>query len=78
MLRQQPSIPTVKFKLTIAYDGTNYEGWQVQKTGTGVQQKSPNAPAIQLLRPALERLGERRHPMQGDDAETPRPIYGQS
>jgi len=29
----------VKFKLTIAYDGTGYEGWQVQKTGTGVQEK---------------------------------------
>jgi len=27
-----------KFKLTIAYDGTGYEGWQVQKTGTGVQE----------------------------------------
>jgi tRNA pseudouridine38-40 synthase len=27
-----------KFKLTIAYDGTAYEGWQVQKTGTGVQE----------------------------------------
>ncbi|MGA2863635.1 MAG: tRNA pseudouridine(38-40) synthase TruA [Verrucomicrobiota bacterium] len=29
----------LKFKLTIAYDGTGYEGWQVQKTGTGVQAK---------------------------------------
>ncbi len=29
----------VKFKLTLAYDGTRYEGWQVQKIGTGVQQK---------------------------------------
>ena len=28
----------LKFKLLIAYDGTNYEGWQVQKIGTGVQQ----------------------------------------
>ena len=28
----------LKFKLVIAYDGTNYEGWQVQKIGTGVQQ----------------------------------------
>src|ERR1051325_8870632 len=28
-----------RFKLTIAYDGTNYEGWQVQKIGTGVQEK---------------------------------------
>ena len=23
--------------MTVAYDGTNYEGWQVQKIGTGVQ-----------------------------------------
>ena len=28
----------IKIKLTIAYDGTGYEGWQVQKTGTGVQE----------------------------------------
>jgi tRNA pseudouridine38-40 synthase len=28
----------LKFKLTIAYDGTAYQGWQVQKIGTGVQQ----------------------------------------
>ena len=28
-----------KFKLVIAYDGTAYEGWQMQKTGTGVQEK---------------------------------------
>src|SRR5688572_5434190 len=27
-----------RFKLTIAYDGGNYEGWQTQKTGLGVQQ----------------------------------------
>ena len=29
----------MKFKLTIAYDGTAYQGWQVQKIGTGVQEK---------------------------------------
>lgn len=28
----------LKFKLLIAYDGTNYEGWQVQKIGRGVQE----------------------------------------
>ena len=33
----------MKFKLTIAYDGTAYEGWQVQKIGTGVQQKVEEA-----------------------------------
>jgi tRNA pseudouridine38-40 synthase len=32
-------VDPLKFKLTIAYDGTGYEGWQVQKTGTGVQEK---------------------------------------
>lgn len=32
-----------KFKLTIAYDGSGYEGWQVQKIGTGVQQKVEEA-----------------------------------
>lgn len=29
---------TIKIKLTIAFDGAAYQGWQVQKTGTGVQQ----------------------------------------
>ena len=34
---------TLKFKLTIAYDGSAYQGWQVQKTGTGVQEKVETA-----------------------------------
>jgi tRNA pseudouridine38-40 synthase len=33
----------IKLKLTIAYDGANYAGWQVQKTGVGVQQKIEEA-----------------------------------
>jgi tRNA pseudouridine38-40 synthase len=33
----------LKFKLTLAYDGTAYEGWQVQKIGIGVQQKVEEA-----------------------------------
>ena len=36
-------VDSLKFKLTLAYDGTNYEGWQVQKTGLGVQQKVEEA-----------------------------------
>src|SRR5439155_28425 len=32
-------VQAVKLKLTIAYDGSNYAGWQVQKTGIGIQQK---------------------------------------
>jgi tRNA pseudouridine38-40 synthase len=35
----------VKLKLTIAYDGTAYQGWQVQKIGVGVQQKVEEAVA---------------------------------
>lgn len=33
----------LRFKLTIAYDGTRYEGWQAQKIGTGVQEKVEEA-----------------------------------
>jgi tRNA pseudouridine38-40 synthase len=33
----------LKFKLTIAYDGTSYQGWQTQKIGVGVQQKIEEA-----------------------------------
>ncbi|HEY3760628.1 MAG TPA: tRNA pseudouridine(38-40) synthase TruA [Verrucomicrobiae bacterium] len=28
----------LKIKLVVAYDGANYEGWQMQKIGTGVQE----------------------------------------
>jgi tRNA pseudouridine38-40 synthase len=35
----------VKLKLTIAYDGAQYAGWQVQKTGLGVQQRLEEAVA---------------------------------
>lgn len=28
----------VRLRLTVAYDGANYAGWQVQKSGTGVQE----------------------------------------
>jgi len=44
----------VKFKLVIAYDGTAYEGWQVQKTGTGVQEKVEQA--LAKLFPGKPRL----------------------
>jgi tRNA pseudouridine38-40 synthase len=30
---------SLKLKLVIAYDGAAYQGWQVQKVGTGVQEK---------------------------------------
>ncbi len=33
----------IKFKLVIAYDGTNYSGWQVQQKGVGVQQRIEEA-----------------------------------
>ncbi|HEX5218157.1 MAG TPA: tRNA pseudouridine(38-40) synthase TruA [Verrucomicrobiae bacterium] len=45
---------SLKFKLTIAYDGTGYEGWQVQKIGTGVQEKVEAA--LAKLFPSKPRL----------------------
>jgi tRNA pseudouridine38-40 synthase len=33
-----PVVSSTRIRLTIAYDGRAYEGWQVQKIGTGVQQ----------------------------------------
>ncbi|HVU26798.1 MAG TPA: tRNA pseudouridine(38-40) synthase TruA [Verrucomicrobiae bacterium] len=44
----------VKFKLVIAYDGANYEGWQAQKIGTGVQQIVESA--LAKLFPSAPRL----------------------
>jgi tRNA pseudouridine38-40 synthase len=44
----------LKFKLLIAYDGTNYEGWQVQKIGTGVQELIEQA--FRRVFPSVERI----------------------
>ena len=44
----------LKFKLTIAYDGTAYQGWQVQKIGTGVQERIEEA--ARKLFPGVKRL----------------------
>jgi tRNA pseudouridine38-40 synthase len=49
------TLKMLKFKLTIAYDGTAYQGWQSQRSGMGVQdvvEKAlarifPCAPAVQ-------------------------------
>ncbi len=63
MVKQHSNTPTLqhsgktgllKFKLTVAYDGTQYEGWQVQKTGTGVQEKVEAA--LAKLFPSAPRL----------------------
>lgn len=45
---------SLKFKLTIAYDGTAYQGWQAQKTGLGVQQVIEEA--LAKLFPSVTRL----------------------
>lgn len=48
------SANSVKLKLTIAYDGAAYAGWQVQKVGLGVQQKVEEA--LARLFPGVERV----------------------
>jgi tRNA pseudouridine38-40 synthase len=47
-------LDTIKLKLTIAYDGTAYQGWQVQKTGMGVQQKVEEA--LAKIFPSVKRI----------------------
>jgi tRNA pseudouridine38-40 synthase len=48
------AVDPLKFKLVIAYDGTAYQGWQVQKIGTGVQEKIEEAFA--RLFPGVKRI----------------------
>ncbi len=45
---------TIRFKLTIAYEGASYAGWQAQKTGTGVQEKVEEA--LRRLFPGVGRV----------------------
>lgn len=44
----------LKFKLVLAYDGTEYAGWQVQKIGLGVQQRVEEA--LEKLFPGTGRI----------------------
>jgi tRNA pseudouridine38-40 synthase len=39
----KPKEPMRRFRLTVAYDGTCYSGWQTQARGIGVQQKLEEA-----------------------------------
>jgi tRNA pseudouridine38-40 synthase len=48
------TVDTIKLKLTIAYDGTAYQGWQVQQTGVGVQQKIEES--LAKLFPSVKRV----------------------
>jgi tRNA pseudouridine38-40 synthase len=45
---------STRVKLTVAYDGSNYQGWQTQKTGLGVQQVLESA--LAKLIPGQPRL----------------------
>jgi tRNA pseudouridine38-40 synthase len=47
-------VDKLKFKLTIAYDGTEYVGWQIQSNGVTVQQRIEEA--VRKLWPGAERL----------------------
>ncbi len=51
---QYTFVDALKFKLTIAFEGTNYAGWQAQTTGVGVQQRVEEA--LQRLFPSVGRI----------------------
>jgi len=52
--RPPAGLTALRFKLTIAFDGSGYAGWQVQKIGTGVQAKLEEA--LARLFPSRPRL----------------------
>ncbi|MDP7050995.1 MAG: tRNA pseudouridine(38-40) synthase TruA [Verrucomicrobiota bacterium] len=45
---------SIRFKLTIAYEGSGYAGWQVQKKDVGVQQRVEEA--LRELFPSVRRI----------------------
>lgn len=47
-------LEVIRFKLTVAYDGAGYAGWQVQKGETGVQQLVEEA--LRKLFPSVKRI----------------------
>lgn len=49
-----PEKKILRIKLTLAFDGTAYAGWQVQKVGLGVQQKIEEA--LNQLFPSVQRI----------------------
>lgn len=49
-----PVTDAIRLRLIIAYDGTHYAGWQVQKVGLGVQQKVEEA--LAKIFPSVRRL----------------------
>ena len=51
---EMDTMDSILVKLTIAYDGTAYQGWQVQKIGLGVQQKLEEA--IHRIFPSVRRI----------------------
>lgn len=50
----RPSPKPVRLRLTLAFDGTQYAGWQIQRYGVGVQQKVEEA--LAKLFPSAPRL----------------------
>jgi len=53
-LQRQVEQRLIRFKLTIAYDGTNYAGWQMQRTGVGVQERIEEA--LRRIFPSVGRI----------------------
>ncbi len=49
-----PPVKTIKLKLTVAYDGTRYRGWQTQRNSATIQQHIQES--LQKLFPSVRRI----------------------
>ena len=58
-LSKQPEKEKKRVRLTVAYDGTNYHGWQIQNNGITIESEL-NRCLTDLLREPVEDIGASR------------------
>ena len=58
-LSKQPEKEKKRVRLTVAYDGTNYHGWQIQNNGITIESEL-NRCLTDLLREPVEVIGASR------------------
>ena len=57
-LSKRPEKEKKRVRLTVAYDGTNYHGWQIQNNGITIESEL-NRCLTDLLREPVEVIGAR-------------------
>ena len=64
----------MRYFIELAYDGTNYHGWQIQPNGISVQETVQSALST-VLRQPIEIVGAGRTEPKRGAASWPRPVF---